>query len=88
MFNPFITSLSFGWFLMAAGIISALVIATYKPTRFHTVQPQMRGSSSRDPDLRPAVRWSLVTVFVLLAAIGALVVQVNHDWNAFQMPHL
>ena len=88
MFDPLMTSLSFGWFLMAVGIISALVIAICRPTRFHTVQPQERGSGSRDPDLRPAVRWSLVTVFVLLAALGALVVQVNHDWNAFQMPHL
>jgi hypothetical protein len=88
MFDPFMTSLSFGWFLMAAGTISALVIAIHRPARFNTVQPQMRGSSSLDPDLRPAVRWSLVTVFVLLAALGALVVQVNHDWNAFRMPHL
>jgi hypothetical protein len=88
MFDPFMTSLSFGWFLMATGIISALVIAVHRPTRSHTVQPQMRGSSSRDPDLRPTVRWALVSVFVLLAAIGALVVQVHHDWNAFQMPHL
>ena len=88
MFDPFVTSLSFGWFLMAAGVISALVVAIYRPTPFHTVQPQMRRSSSRDPDLRPAVRWTLVTVFVLLAAVGALVVRLNHDWNAFQMPHL
>jgi hypothetical protein len=87
MFDPFMTSLSLGWFLLAAGIISALVIAIYKPSHTSDIAPQTGKLGSHNQDLKPVTRWSLIAASILLASYGALLIQADHNWFPFQMPH-
>jgi hypothetical protein len=87
MFDPLMTSLSLGWVLLAAGIISALVIAADKTSYTSNVSPQAGKLGSHHRDLKPITRWSLVSVSILLASYGALRIQEDHDWSRFQKPH-
>jgi hypothetical protein len=52
--------LSLGWIVLAAGIISALVIATDKTSHTSDVSPQAENFSRHHQDLKPVTRWSLV----------------------------
>jgi hypothetical protein len=87
MLDPFM-SLSLGWFLMAVGIISALTIATDKTPHTADVSPQTGRLSSHNENLKPVIRWSLLAASILLASFGALLIQENHNWLAFQRPHI
>jgi hypothetical protein len=86
MSDPFMTSLSLGWFLLAAGVISAFVIATYKTSHAFDGSFQTGKLSGQTQDLKPARRWSLVALSILLAAYGALLIQQDHNWLPFQDP--
>jgi len=88
MFDPLMTSLSLGWFLLVAGIISALVIATDKTSHRADVPPRTGKLSSHNQDLKPVTRWSLVALSILLASYGALLIQEAHNWSPFQKPHV
>jgi hypothetical protein len=72
MFDPFMTSLSRGWILLAAGASSALVIATNKSSYTSDVPPQIPKRSRHHQDIKPVTRWSLVALFILLSSYGAL----------------
>ncbi len=88
MFDPFLTTLSVAWILLAVGVISAVVFATAGSTGTTELPPQEAERSKRDQDVKPVARWSLVALSLLLASYGALRVQQDHDWLPFQRPHL
>jgi hypothetical protein len=87
MFDPSMTGLSVGWILLAAGVISALVIATDKTSHTSDVSAQAGKLGSHHRDLKPVTRWTLVAVSILLASYGAFLAQEDHDWSPFQAPH-
>lgn len=86
MFDPFATSLSLGWILLAAGVVSTLVIATDKVSYASDVRRQAAERSRHHQDLKPAARWSLVALSLLLASYGALRIQEDHNWLPLQKP--
>lgn len=88
MYDPFMTNLSLGWFLLAAGAIGALVIAIYKPADTPAVAAHEGRIGSQTQNLTPVARRSLIVAFIVLASCGALLIQADHNWLPFQMPHL
>ena len=87
MFDPFTTSLSLGWIVLAAGVISTLVIATDKTSHPSDVPPQAVKRSRHHQDLKPVPRWLLAALSILLASYGALRIQEDHNWLPLQKPH-
>jgi hypothetical protein len=65
MFDPLMTGLSVGWSL-AAGVISALAIATDKTSQTSDVSAQAGKLGSHHRDHKPTTRSSLVAVSICL----------------------
>jgi hypothetical protein len=86
MFDPLMTSVSLGWFLLVAGIISALVIEPIKP-RIH-LTCRFRPESSAGT-LRIVACYTMVFGCVVHFAclLWALLIQADHNWLPFQKPH-
>lgn len=87
MLDPLMTSLSLGWILLAAGVISTFVIATYKSSYPTDLPSEGTERGNYDQDLNPVTRWCLVALFILLASYGAFRIHEDHDWLIFQRPH-
>jgi hypothetical protein len=86
MFDPFMTSLSVGWILVGAGVISMLVIATERSSNMSDLPLQPAKCSSRAQDLKPVARWSLVAMSIVLCSYGVFRIQQDRNWSPFQEP--
>jgi hypothetical protein len=87
MFDPFMTSLSVGWILLGAGVISMLVIATERSSNMTDLRFQPTKCGSRAQNLKPAARWSLIAISFVLCSYGVFRIQQDRNWSPLQEPY-
>lgn len=78
--------LSLGWLLLLGGVLGAVRVLLAKTfswaNEVDTVVTEE--DRKREAPMTPLRRWVLVTICLLLAIVGAVLIQRRHNWNPLQ----
>ena len=79
--------LSFGWLLLLGGALGAVRVLRAKTfswaNEVDTVVTEE--DRKREAPMTPVRRWILVAICLLLAIVGAVLIQRQHNWNPFAL---
>ncbi len=81
--------LSLGWLLLLGGVLGAVRVIRAKTfswaNEVDTVVTEE--DRKREAPMTSIRRWVLVTICLLLAVLGAVLIQRGHDWNPLSHVH-